>query len=144
MVPPSGERGEEAWYNQSMSLLKERWIALLGFIHQYKRILIAFSGGCDSTFLLAAAIETLGSENVLAVTAVSPSLPEKEKKLARDLADHLGARYQAIETQELSNPLYAANPTNRCYFCKDELFEHLAPIARENRMALADGFSSKT
>ncbi len=111
-------------------------------LQRHPRVLVAFSGGCDSAFLLAAAIKTLGRDNVLAVTAVSASLPENEQEATRRLTAHLGARYLAIETQELNNPLYAANPSNRCFFCKDELFERLAPIAKENRMALADGFNA--
>src|SRR5258708_40125977 len=122
--------------------LRYRYEHLLKILREHGRVLVAFSGGCDSSFLLAAARKNLGFENVLAVTAVSASLPEKEKEATLRLASQLNAHYVAIETQELNNPSYAANPSNRCFFCKDELFEKLAPIAKENHMSLLDGFNA--
>src|SRR5437764_9479279 len=108
-----------------ISMRRIRWDRLIQQLRKRERILVAFSGGCDSAFLLAAAIKTLGRDNVLAVTAISASLPEKEKESTRNLAIQLNARHLAIETKELSNPSYASNPSNRCFFCKDELFEKL-------------------
>ncbi len=122
--------------------LRKKWHAFVDILQSHGRLLVAFSGGCDSTFLLAAARRTLGRENVLAVTAVSASLPMKEKAATLDLAQNLDVRYHAVPTDELKNPSYVSNPSNRCFFCKDELFEKLAPMAKENQMSIADGFNA--
>lgn len=89
---------------------------------------MAFSGGVDSTFLLKAAIDTLGQENVLAVTADSETYPSRELEEARKLAKLIGAHHMVVETSELAIPGYIENDRNRCYFCKNSLFEHLIPI----------------
>jgi pyridinium-3,5-biscarboxylic acid mononucleotide sulfurtransferase len=85
---------------------------------------IGFSGGVDSSLLLAVAVAELG-DRALAVTAVSPSLPRRELARAKELARSLGARHRLVETHELADPGYAANGVRRCYFCKRELFEVL-------------------
>ncbi|MGM8851453.1 ATP-dependent sacrificial sulfur transferase LarE [Salinicola halophyticus] len=91
-------------------------------------VVVAFSGGVDSTFLLAIALETLGRERVLAVTADSESYPFEELYAARELARRLEAPHRVIETSEIAIPGYAENDANRCYYCKSGLFTHLAPI----------------
>ena len=122
--------------------LRRRWNQLEAVLRQHKRILVAFSGGCDSTFLLAAARKTLGKENILAVTAVSASLAQRERFEAASLAALLDAPHQSIATNELQNSDYRANPSNRCFFCKDELFRSLSPMAKELQMVLADGLNA--
>jgi uncharacterized protein len=117
------------------------WKVLERELARHSRLLIAFSGGCDSAFLLAAARRVLGRDAVLAVTAVSDSLASAERAHAERLASRLDAAHQFVETQEFSNPQYLSNPPNRCFFCKDELFARLAPIAQAHRMTLADGFN---
>lgn len=103
------------------------------------RVVVAFSGGVDSTLVLKVAYDLLGN-NVLAVTAASPSLPRTELQEAIGLARRIGAPHRLIETAELENPDYAANPVNRCYFCKTELYTSLAPLAdREGYRAILDG-----
>lgn len=92
-------------------------------------ILVAFSGGADSAFLLAAAVRALGSSPVLAATAVSPSLPAAEATAAADFAAGLGVRHEAPSTGEMSRPGYRANGGDRCYFCKAELLDVLRPVA---------------
>jgi uncharacterized protein len=90
---------------------------------------VAFSGGVDSTLLAWAAREALGERAIL-VTADSESYAEGELEEARQLAARIGLRHVVIETRELDNPEYAANPPNRCFFCKDELFSRLEALAR--------------
>ena len=83
--------------------------------------MVCFSGGVDSSFLLAEAVGVL-NQNAVALTAVSPSLAQEEGAEARHLAQQLGARHLLVETHELDDPRYAANPVNRCYFCKTEMY----------------------
>ncbi|MBM4297329.1 MAG: ATP-dependent sacrificial sulfur transferase LarE [Deltaproteobacteria bacterium] len=85
------------------------------------RLLVAFSAGVDSTFLLKAAHMTLG-ERAIALTAISASVPPGELDAARAFAQSLGCRHIVLDSNELDNPSYAANPVNRCFFCKDELY----------------------
>ncbi len=92
-------------------------------------VIIAFSGGVDSAFLAVTAARVLGPR-ALAVTAASPSYPQTHRQLALRVAREFGLRHEIIETAELERPEYRANPANRCYFCKDELFTHLTALAR--------------
>jgi pyridinium-3,5-biscarboxylic acid mononucleotide sulfurtransferase len=93
-----------------------------------QRVAVAFSGGVDSAFVLKVAIDTLGRENVLAVMGDSPSVPLQDREGARRLAESLGAELLLIDPGEFQKPEYLANPANRCYFCKDALFERIGPI----------------
>ena len=95
-------------------------------------VVVAFSGGVDSTLLLAVALRVLGRDNVLAVTADSPSLPRTELREAQALAQELGAAHVIVRTEELKDERYAENPPDRCYYCKEELFRKLE-ILREER-----------
>ena len=104
--------------------------------------MVCFSGGVDSSFLLAESITVLG-KNAVALTAVSPSLAHEEGADARRLARQLGARHLLIETHELDDPHYAANPINRCYFCKTEMYG--AAIKEARRLGIPhvlDGFNA--
>ena len=96
------------------------------------RVVVAFSGGVDSTFLLRLAVDVLGRDHVLAVTADSETYPSRERAEACGIAREMGARHLVVSTSELAIPGYAENPVNRCYFCKHELFDTLFPIAREH------------
>jgi pyridinium-3,5-biscarboxylic acid mononucleotide sulfurtransferase len=104
---------------------------LVSILQEMKKVVVAFSGGVDSTFLLKVAVDTLGVHNVLAVTADSETYPTSELEEAKRLAEYIGARHQVIETSELAIPGYTENDKNRCYFCKNSLFDHLVPIMKE-------------
>jgi pyridinium-3,5-biscarboxylic acid mononucleotide sulfurtransferase len=98
-------------------------------------VCIGYSGGVDSVLLAAVAVETLGAERVLAVTGRSASYPEVQRETALACAREFGIPHLEIETDELADPAYAANPSNRCYFCKSELWDRLAEVARERGLA---------
>ncbi len=105
-----------------------------------ERVIVAYSGGADSAFLLRAAVETLGPEKVLAVIGDSPSYPSREGQEALRLAEEMGVPTRVIQTGEMQDPLYAANPGNRCYYCKHALFSQILSIAEaEGYGAVLDG-----
>jgi uncharacterized protein len=112
-------------------MLEEKYERLTSILQEMASVVVAFSGGVDSTLLLKAAVDTLGANHVLAVTADTESYPSSELEEAKQLAKRIGAKHQIIETSELAIPGYAENTKNRCYFCKKSLFEHLIPIMRE-------------
>lgn len=99
-----------------------------------KSVVVAYSGGLDSTFLVKMAIDTLGKDKVLAVTARSETYPESEYKEAKRIAKKLGIRHLTISTKELNIKGFKFNPVNRCYYCKKELFGKLKKIAKKYRM----------
>jgi uncharacterized protein len=105
------------------------------------RVLIAYSGGVDSAFLLAVAHEVLGTQ-AQGVIGISPSLMPQELDEARAVAKHIGADLREIETHEIDDENYNSNPNNRCYFCKTELYTVLKRIAREENFAvICDGMN---
>jgi uncharacterized protein len=121
-------------------VLDNRLDALEAFLHAAGSVVVAFSGGADSSLLLAAAVRALGPDRVLAATAVSPSLPRRELLAARRFAEELGVRHVAPGTDEMSQPAYRANDGDRCYFCKAELLDVLGSLAeREGFAAVATG-----
>ena len=109
--------------------LSRQLVALHDRLSGLDSVLVAFSGGADSAFLLAAAARALGAERVVAATAVSPSLPAAELAAAAQFADDLGVRHLLPQTDEMSRDGYRANAGNRCYFCKAELLDVLWPVA---------------
>ena len=117
---------------------KERQLA--NWCREQGSVLIGFSGGVDSAYLACVARDALGAERVLAVIGRSASYPEAQWTRAREVADAFAIPVLEVNTDELSDPRYAANPTNRCYFCKSELWSRLAPIAAERGLAvIVDG-----
>lgn len=111
----------------------DKIVKLKKILQRMQRVLIAYSGGVDSTFLLKVAVDTLGKQNVLAITAKSETYTSSELKDAVKNAKKIGARQVIISTNELKNPNFRKNPADRCYYCKSELFNRLKKIAkREN------------
>jgi uncharacterized protein len=103
-------------------------------------VLIGFSGGVDSTLLACVAVEALGADRVLAVVGLSASYPGEQWATARSVAAQFAIPLLEVATGEMDDPEYAANPVNRCYFCKRELWSRLAPIAAERGLArVVDG-----
>jgi uncharacterized protein len=100
-------------------------------LKKLEKIVVAFSGGVDSSLLLMLSLKTLGKENVLAVTVSSPTFPEEELKEAARLAKSLGAKWLKISSQEFKNPLFRKNTPYRCYYCKKELFAQLKELGEK-------------
>ncbi len=106
-------------------------------------VLIAYSGGVDSTYLLAEAKDVLG-DHVLSVTALSETYSKSEYQQAKEIARKLDIRHMTIDTKELDYPYFSSNPINRCYFCKKELFTGLKAIAQRNHIPyIADGTNAE-
>jgi uncharacterized protein len=110
--------------------LDDKLTRLNALLHSMGRVLIGYSGGVDSAMLAVAAHRVLG-ENAIAVTADSESYATGELEAASELTQRFGIRHLVVRTSELDNPEYAANPSNRCYFCKQELFTHMQRLAGE-------------
>lgn len=117
------------------TLSERKIVRLQEILSEMKTVLVAFSGGIDSTFLLKTALKTLGTNNVLAVTASSETYPAEEWQYAKTLAESLGANHISIYTDELKDSRFAENPPERCYYCKSELFKKLQDIALEHKLA---------
>lgn len=122
-----------------MTALDSKYRRLRDFFGGAESIIVAFSGGVDSTFLAWAATEALGS-SALCVTADSPSYPDYHRQLALDVARTFRLHHLIVHTRELERPEYRANPVNRCYYCKHELYTALASLASARGiLAIADG-----
>lgn len=142
-VPPTGgiagalQSGTQRNYHSTMTQHAEcaegsaldRELALIAWFRAQGRVAVGFSGGVDSAYLACVAVEALGTAGVLAIIGRSASYPAEQWATARRVADDFGVPVLEIDTDELHDPRYAANPVNRCYFCKTELWTRLLPEA---------------
>jgi uncharacterized protein len=120
--------------------LRAREAELLAWLAARGSVLVGFSGGVDSAYLACVAVEAVGAASVLAVIGRSASYPAEQWATARRVADAFGVPVLEVDTEEMQDPRYAANPTNRCYFCKSELWSRLAPVAAARGLAaIVDG-----
>ncbi len=123
--------------------LDAKYARMRELIRPLDRVVVAFSAGVDSTFVLRVALDVLGSDRVVAVTGNSDSLARAEYDEAAKLAESLGAEHVVLETGELRDEQYAANPKNRCYFCKDTLYTEIARFARQRGIShILDGVNA--
>jgi uncharacterized protein len=122
----------------STEILIEKEHALERTLSSFGAVVVAFSGGVDSAYLACIAQRTLG-DRAWAVTAESPSYPDHHRLLAARIAQEAGLRHEIIHTNELQEPAYRANPTNRCYYCKRELYTELSRLATGRGAVVVDG-----
>jgi uncharacterized protein len=111
--------------------LKDKYNSLQKILKKLDKVIVAYSGGVDSTLLLKAAAETLGAEEVLACIAEGPSLPHSQYLRAVETAKNIGVKVRTVKPNELADVAYSANKADRCFHCKSHLYEILAGIARE-------------
>jgi len=110
--------------------IQKKYQKLQGFIHPLDKVIAAFSGGVDSTFLLKVCMDVLGRENVLAFIGSSPVHPERETREAINMAGQLGAEYVVVTTSEMENTDFTSNTRERCYYCKSGLIDQIQEVAQ--------------
>jgi uncharacterized protein len=122
--------------------LEEKELRLEQLLKDMAPVVVAFSGGVDSSYLAYKAHQVLGSQ-ALAVTAESASVPSHQRNMAAQIVSQFGIHHRIVQSRELEIPEYSANPSNRCYYCKDELFRILQAIAKESGAAtVLDGLNA--
>ena len=111
--------------------ISEKYERLKSILLNMKEVVVAYSGGVDSTFLLKVATDVLGNK-AFGVLAISPTYPSHEFEQARKIAEIIGAHLEIVETHEIEQEHFINNPVNRCYFCKNELFEKISGLTNVN------------
>ena len=124
---------------KTLMTIAQKEESLRRLMREMKSVLVAYSGGVDSSYVALLASQELG-EKALCVTGISPSVAQNERDLAIKIAEDFGFNYTTIKTDELDDPNYQSNPTNRCYFCKTELYGKLSSFAQEKNISyILDG-----
>jgi uncharacterized protein len=123
----------EGYYYTAMSI-DQKYNNLRGILNKLGKVLVAYSGGVDSTFLLKVALDTLGQENVTACIAKDPCLAESQYNQAQKIARWLGIELKTVEPTRLNVPEFTQNPPDRCYICKKNVFETLRETARQDNI----------
>jgi uncharacterized protein len=124
----------------SLRSAQQRERELIAWLQAHDSLLLGFSGGVDSAYLACVAVDAVGAERLLAVIGRSASYPAEQWQTARDVAARAGISVLEVDTHEMDDPRYVANPTNRCYFCKSELWSVLERVRAERRIAtIIDG-----
>jgi uncharacterized protein len=111
--------------------IDEKYNQLARILKKLGKVIVAYSGGVDSTFLLKACVETIGSENVSACIAAGPSLPKSQYDKALEMAKDIGVNVETVASAELTDPAYSANKADRCFHCKSHLYKILNNLAKE-------------
>src|SRR5712692_6453141 len=128
--------------SQLSPTLQAKYTHLQEIFREMRRVVVAFSGGVDSSLTAKIVLDTLGTENTLAVIAISASLGHEEERQALAILNELGLTYLKVETHEVEDPRYAANPANRCYFCKEHVYDALGDVAEARGFnVVVDGFN---
>jgi pyridinium-3,5-biscarboxylic acid mononucleotide sulfurtransferase len=137
-APPAGDPGF-AGSAAGSDPLHLKSVTLTRVLENFPGLIVAYSGGVDSAYLAWAATRILGAR-ALCVTADSPSYPQRHREMASRIASEFGLNHEVIHTEEMTRPEYRANPANRCYYCKHELYTHLTAIGRDRGIpVVADG-----
>ena len=124
---------QPSYKNQALLTAEEKEQNLRRLMREMKRVLVAYSGGVDSAYLALIASQELG-ENAVCVTGISPSVPQIQREEAKRIVEIFNFNFHIVETDELENPAYQANPTNRCFYCKTELYGKLSILAKERKI----------